>query len=62
MKTVVTKPRKVKGWQERLKKVYQSFEEFASHCDIYGIHTRLGYNNVRTAWRAYPMVEGSVYP
>lgn len=62
MKTVKTKIKGVKGWQEKLQKVYSSFDEFASYSAIYGIAQRLGYKNVATAWRANPTIEGSVYP
>jgi hypothetical protein len=50
------------GWQQRLRTVYASFEEFSSYCEVYGNHTRLGYRTPAGAWRANPMVQGSVNP
>ena len=62
MKTVITKRMRVKGWQEKLQKNWNTFEQFAAASDIYGIAKRLGYKSNETAWKANPMVEGSVYP
>lgn len=52
----------LRGWQARLRSVYSSFEEFSSYCELYGNHTRLGYASPVTAWRANPVVQGSVNP
>ena len=61
MKRVICKSG-LKGWQARLRSVYASFEEFVSCCGIYANHTRLGYKTPATAWRANPVVQGSVNP
>lgn len=50
------------GWQSRLRKVYSSLEEFIAYCDIYGNHAQLGYASPQTAWRANPVIQGSVNP
>lgn len=62
MKTVRTKNKGVQGWQEKLQKIYGSFVDFEACSDIYGLAKRLGYKSALTAWRANPIVEGSVYP
>jgi len=52
----------LEGWQNRLQENYSSFEEFKAWADCWGIHTRLGYKTIRGAWKANPMVQGSVIP
>lgn len=52
----------VKGWQSRLQKNYNSLEEFVSYCEIYGIHTRLGFDTPEEAWDENPIIQGSVIP
>lgn len=52
----------VTGWRNRLRKNYANFEEFEMYSEIYGISRRLGYKSAKTAWRANPMIEGSVNP
>ncbi len=61
MKKIITKSGVV-GWQEKLHKVYSSFEEFEVYSNVYGISKRLGYKNAKTCWKANPLIEGSVYP
>ena len=50
------------GWRSRLQKVYSSFEDFQGFCLFYSLHKRLGFNSVREAWEANPMIEGSANP
>ena len=50
------------GWQSRLKKNYQNFEEFRYYSEVYGIHERLGFSSAEEAWRANPLIKGSVIP
>lgn len=50
------------GWQERLRKVYNTFEEFEGYCENYSISERLGYNSPQEAWDANPTIQGSVRP
>jgi hypothetical protein len=50
------------GWRGHLRGNYDSFGDFKYWCDIRAIHTRLGYKTPETAWRANPLIEGSVNP
>ena len=50
------------GWQSRLQKNYDSFEEFEHYSEIYAIHSRLGFNTAEEAWDANPIIKGSVIP
>lgn len=51
------------GWQQRLRKNYDNdFESFKNFCEVFAIHTRLGYKRPETAWRYNPLIEGSVDP
>jgi hypothetical protein len=52
----------IRGWQGRLKDVYNSFSEFADYCFIYNNHSRLGFDSPAAAWDANPVVQGSVEP
>lgn len=52
----------IKGWQDKLKKVYSSLEEFKKYCDTYNIHTRLGFKTPEEAWKANPTIQGSTNP
>lgn len=61
MKTVICKSG-AKGWQARLQENYTSLEEFKNYCEIYGIHTRLGYETPEQAWKENKVVEGSTNP
>ena len=49
-------------WRSKLQKIYSNFEEWQKYSEMYGLHKRLGYANPKTAWRANPMVQGSVNP
>jgi hypothetical protein len=60
MKTVDTP--KGKMWQGRLYEVYDSYSEFAAYSSIYGIAAKLGFENHGEAWRANPIIRGSVNP
>lgn len=51
-----------KGWQNRLRKNYDSFEEFEYYSSIYGIHSRLGYKSAQEAWESNPLIRGSIIP
>jgi len=50
------------GWQERLQKVYGSLQSFRQWNSLYGIAKRLGFRSAVSAWRANPVVRGSVSP
>lgn len=50
------------GWRGRLQENYTNFAEFKTYAKIYGLHTRLGFENPKAAWKANPLIEGSVNP
>jgi hypothetical protein len=52
----------LKGWQGRLREVYSDYEEFRGYAESYGLHLSLGYKTPENAWRANPVVQGSVSP
>ena len=49
-------------WKNRLQKVYDSFEEFQSYAETYGLLERLGFATAEEAWEANPMIQGSTNP
>ena len=52
----------IKGWQARLQEVYPSYSAFADYCFIYNNHVRLGFSSPLAAWKANPIIQGSVLP
>ena len=52
----------LRGWRCRLQENYADEADFAAYAETYGLHTRLGYKTIHGAWRANPIVEGSVEP
>ncbi len=50
------------GSQGKLQAGYDSFEEFEGYCEIYNIHSRLGFKTPKAAWKANPLVRLSVEP
>jgi hypothetical protein len=50
------------GWQARLREVYHDCQEFTAYAETYGLHLKLGYKTPENAWRANPLVQGSVNP
>jgi hypothetical protein len=52
----------IKGYQEPLRKGYDSFEEFREYSDIYGLAKRLGFPSAKAAWDENPVIQGSVIP
>ena len=61
MKSVICKSG-LSGHQGRLQANYDSFEEFVSYAETYGLHTRLGYKTIAGCWRSNPMIQFSVEP
>ena len=61
MKQVICKSGLV-GWRGRLQENYVSFGEFKSYCGMYKLHTRIGFATPEAAWKANPLIEGSVNP
>jgi hypothetical protein len=62
MRTIIKCQSGLKGWQARLQEVYADFESFQAYAETYEIHTKLGYKTPVTAWRANPIMQGSVEP
>lgn len=52
----------INGWRNRLQLNYTGFDEFQQYAELYGLHTRLGFETVKQAWDANPIIEGSVNP
>ena len=52
----------IEGWQCSLRKNYDSFSQFKYYSEMYGLHLRLGYKSAKNAWRANPLIQGSVIP
>ena len=50
------------GWEDKLKNVYSTFQEFVSYCEIYGIHERIGFSSMKKAWATNPIIQGSTNP
>jgi len=50
------------GWQCNLRENYNSYSEFKSYSDSYGISERLGYKSAKKAWDENPIIQGSVNP
>ena len=48
------------GWRTRLQNNYRDFAEWEYNSDMWGLATRLGYSSAQNAWKANPVVEGSV--
>jgi len=52
----------ITGWQGRLQKQYDSFEQFKAYASMYDIHKRLGFRSMKSAWEANPIIRESVIP
>ena len=50
------------GWRIRLRNNYKSYEEWVDWSELRGLASRLGYESEEAAWKANPVVEGSVNP
>lgn len=50
------------GYQEKLRRNYDNFDQFEAYSEMYGLHTRLGYKSAKTAWKANPVIQGSTNP
>lgn len=59
MKKVICKSG-ITGWQSKIHKVYDSFDEFNFYDDVYNIARRLGYSSAERAWKKNPVIQGSV--
>jgi hypothetical protein len=61
IKTVICKSG-AEGYQMRLHDSYDSFEDFESYSNMYGLHEKLGYKTAKNAWNKNPLIEGSTNP
>lgn len=52
----------IEGWQCRLQENYTDFTEFQIYAELWLLHLRLSYKTIRGAWRANPLIQGSVNP
>ena len=50
------------GWQCRLRKNYNNFEQFEYYSEMWGIAKRLGFNSHEKAWNKNPTIRASVEP
>lgn len=50
------------GWHSRLHTQYTNFLEFEKYSELVGLPQRLGYVSPEEAWKANPIIEGSVEP
>lgn len=51
----------IMGWRTRLRNNYPGgFLDFLCFADMWGLPERLGFKNAQSAWRANPVIEGSV--
>ena len=60
MKNKIVGPIGQRCWQGRLRDQYGSKEEIFAYCEIYNNQGRLGYASPESAWRANPLIQGSV--
>lgn len=52
----------IKGWRCKLRENYCNYTEFKGCAETWGLHKRIGFNTIRQAWDANPLIEGSVIP
>lgn len=48
------------GWRTRLRNNYRDFDEWGFNSDMWGLCLRLGYKTAEAAWKANPVIEGSI--
>jgi len=52
----------IKGWQLKLRTVYNSLKELQAYDSNYNIASRLGYSTANKAWEDNPTIQGSINP
>lgn len=52
----------VMGWQGKIQDIYKDFNEFDLYCNIYHIHTKLGFKNPLVMWTSNVRLRGSMNP
>jgi hypothetical protein len=50
------------GYQCNLQDNYDDYEQFVHFSRMYNLHGRLGYRTPMAAWKANPVIQGSVEP
>ncbi len=51
----------IRGWRMRLREVYSNhYESWIANSAMFGLKERLGYKTHIGAWRANPIIQGSV--
>ena len=50
------------GWQAKLRSVYRNLSEFIAYDNAHGIASRIGFDSPQEAWKANPLIQGSVNP
>jgi len=50
------------GWQRKLRTNYCKLVVWQAYCDIYGSHFKLGFKTPEAAWKANPVIQGTIDP
>lgn len=50
----------IMGWRTRLRNNYSNFADWEGFSDTWGLCHQLGYSSALAAWKANPVIEGSV--
>lgn len=50
------------GYQCNLQDSYDDFDQFNYYAENFNLHRRLGYETPIKAWKANPLIQGSVVP
>jgi hypothetical protein len=50
------------GHRNRLRFDYRNYAEFKTYSETFGLAGRLGFASALAAWRANPIIEGSIEP
>jgi hypothetical protein len=61
MKTVTCQSG-LSGSQMKLRENYANYQEFVGYCEIFAIHTRLGFKSMKRTWQTNPTIQLSVNP
>ena len=55
-------PSGLEGWVARLRANYTNFEDWDFYSAFRGLTKRLGYKSAEAAWKANPIICGSINP
>lgn len=50
------------GIRQRVREIYEDYEEFLLFNRMYNMHTRLNFPSARSLWEENPIIEGSSNP